>query len=117
MNSSNSQEQDFIKKEQEIRAREAEIRLRELELEINQQATQKEQVDIPHYQTRKHEETPGYLQKMGKKALKIAKFLGFTIFTIALMRVSFLLGMWIAYAMITIFIIFIGYQIFITSNE
>ena len=116
MNSFNSQEQDFFKKEQEIRAREVEIRLRELELEINQK-TQQHKVDIPHYQTRKHENTPSYWQKIAKKAIKIAKFLGFSIFTIALMRVSFLLGMWIAYAMITVFIIFISYQIFLSNSD
>lgn len=116
MDSSNDKEQDFLRKEQEIRAREAEIRLRELELEINQKSEQSN-VDIPHYHTRKHDESPSSLKKFSKKMIKVGKFIGFTVFTITLMRIGFFLGMWLAYGLITVAIIFIGYQIFMSDSN
>ena len=116
MDSYNNYEQDFAKKEQEIKAREAEIRLRELELEIHQQS-QQNNANVPHYQTRKHEDAPNSFKKLTRKLVKVAKFLGFTILTLALMRLSFLIGMWLAYGMITVVIIFVGYQIFMANND
>lgn len=115
MDSYNNKEQDFLRKEQAIREKEAEIRLRELELEIYQQSQQNN--DVPHYQTRKHEDSPSHLKKVAKKLIKVAKFLGFTIFTLALIKLSFVIGMWLAYGMITMVIIFIGYQIFMANND
>jgi hypothetical protein len=115
MNNYNDREQEFLKKEQEIKAKEAEIRLRELELEITQ--NNQDSGGIPHYQTRKHQESSGSLQKLSKKIIKVGKFLGFTIITIALMRIGFFVGMWLAYGLMTLAIIFIGYQIFLKDND
>ena len=109
----NDKEQELLRKEQAIKAKETEIRLRELELEINQ----KDNAAIPHYQTRKHQSSPKSLKKLTKKLVNVAKFLGFTIFTVALMKVGFLLGMWLAHGLITIVIVFIGYQIFLADGD
>ena len=109
------QEQNFRAREQEIRAKEAEIRLRELELEINQQYQQ--EPEIPQYQTTKHQEAPSSLQKFTKKIVKVGKFLGFTIATLALMKVAFTVGMWLAYGLITAAIAFVAYQIFVGSDD
>jgi hypothetical protein len=115
MNNYNDKERELLRKEQEIKAKEAEIRLRELELEITQ--SDRDNREIPDYQTRKHEASSGSLQKLSKKLIKVGKFLGFTIVTIALMRVGFFLGMWLAYGLITSVIILIGYQIFLKDND
>jgi cation transport ATPase len=115
MNNYNDKEQEFLKKEQEIKAKEAEIRLRELELEITQ--SDRDNEENTHYQTRKHEISSSSLQRLSKKIIKVGKFLGFTIVTIALMRVGFFVGMWLAYGLITLVIILIGYQIFIKDSD
>ncbi|MGL5832499.1 MAG: hypothetical protein ACRC1Z_04605 [Waterburya sp.] len=116
MSYSNDKEQEFLKKEREIQAREAEIKLRELELEITQQHNL-DNGDIPHYQTKKYEAPANSLQKLGKKLIRVGKFLGFTIATIALMRLCFFVGMWLAYGLITLVVIFIGYQIFMGNSD
>ena len=116
MDYSNDKEREFQKKEQESRDREAEIRLRELELEIYKEQNQNRQ-EIPHYDTKKHESAPSSLKKMGKKIVRVGKFLGFTVFTIALMKVGLTLGMWLAYGLVTVAIIFIGYQIFMNDRD
>ena len=108
-------EQEFRSREQEIRAREAEIRLRELELEISQQ--HQSEPEIPQYQTTKHQKSPSSLREFTKKLVKVGKFLGFTVGTLALMRVAFTIGMWLAYGLITAAIAFIAYQIFVGGDD
>ena len=73
--------------------------------------------EIPHYDTRKQEQSPSSLKKLTKKLLKVGKFLGFTVLTIALMRLGFVVGMWLAYGLITLVIAFISYQIFMGDSD
>jgi len=117
MTSYNNQEKDFQVKEQELRAKEAEIRLRELELEINQQSQQQNSSEIPHYQTSKHEEPPSSLKLFTKKMVRVGKFLGFTVLTLAVIKIGITVGMWVAYGLMAVVIIFIAYQIFLNNDD
>ena len=116
MDYSNDKEQKSPKNPQEIAAKEAEIRLRELELEIYREQNQQQQ-EIPQYKTKKYQSTPSSLKRMAKKLVKVGKFLGFTVLTITLMKVGFTLGMWLAYGLVTVAVIFIGYQIFLNESD
>lgn len=116
MNSFDDKERELRRKEQEIKAKEAEIRLRELELEVNREQD-RVNAEVPHYQTRKHQEPPSSLAKLSGKIAKVGKFIGFTIFTIAVMKVGLTVGMWLAYGLLTTAIVFIGYQIFMKDND
>ncbi len=110
MNTSDNKEQELLRKEQEIRERELELKLRELELDIQEQ-----EPDL--YATEKHNPPPNSWQIFRKKLTKVAKFLGFALGTIVLIRLGFLIGMWIAYAILALGIIFISYQIFLGNDE
>jgi hypothetical protein len=110
MNYDNNKEQELRRKEQEIQDKEQQLRLRELELEINQPET-------PLYSTTKYKTSPSKLEILSKKLIKFAKFIGFTVGTIALLRLGLIIGMWLAYGFITLIIIFIGYQVFLKEDN
>jgi len=115
------QEREFQLREAELKAKERELRLRELETEIYQDQKAQE-VDLdstepPLYRTSKHNPTENSLQKFTKKAIKFAKFAGCVIVGIAIIRVGFLVGMWLTYMIMAGIIAAVGYQIFLKEND
>ena len=88
-------------REAELQAKEREIRLRELETEIyREQRSSKPEVssvEPPLYATRKHNPPQSSIQQFGRKIVRIAKFTGFVVAGIAIIKVGFMVGMWITY--------------------
>lgn len=120
MNTPEDQKRQFERREAELRAKERELRLRELETEIYQeQKSNKWQgaTQVPLYSTRKHQPTENSLQKFGRKIVRFVKFTVFVVLGVAMVRVGFLLGMWIAYLVIAGVIAGIGYQIFLRDDK
>jgi len=117
MNTPNDQEKDFNLRAAELQAKERELRLRELEAEIYQdQKSQQVNIDPPLHRTTKHNPPDSSLQKFGKKIVRYAKFTGFVVAGIAIIKIGFFIGMWITYLIMAGIIAAIGYQIFLKEN-
>lgn len=74
----NAQSADFQRREQELKAKEQEIRLRELELEIQRLEDPTTPAPAADYSpTRRHEEQPGFFERLSRKAKLAAKLITF----------------------------------------
>ncbi|HBL13554.1 MAG TPA: hypothetical protein DD379_19585 [Cyanobacteria bacterium UBA11162] len=104
MNSPNDEHRELQRREQELQKREQELRLRELEAEINQP---------PLYKTVKHEQPESKLQRWGRKAILVGKFLAFVIVGYGVVK----LGTIVASIAIVGAIAFIGYKIFLEGDR
>ena len=112
-------------REQRLRELENEIyqeqRLRELENEIyHEQRLSKSKTNSsepPLYNTRKHNRPENSIQKFGRKVVNLAKFAGFVVAGVALIKVGFFVGMWLTYLIMTGMIAAIGYQIFLKEDK
>lgn len=104
MNSPNHKDHELQRREQELQKREQELRLRELEAEINQP---------PLYKTVKQEQQEGKLQRWGRKALLVGKFLAFVVGAYVVVRLSTI----VAGMVIVGLIAFIGYKIFLDGDR
>ena len=116
MTTPEDKEKEFNLREAELQARERELKIREMEAEIYQQS-QSVDIDPPLYQTQKHNPADNSLQKLGKKMVRFAKFGGFVIGGIAIIKIGFFVGMWITYLAMTGIIAAIGYQIFLKEDS
>lgn len=117
MTTPEDKEREFNLREAELQARERELRLREMEAEIYQdRQSQEVDIDPPLHRTEKHNPPDSSIKKFGKKMVKFAKFTGFVIAGIAIIRVGFFVGMWITYLMMAGIIAAIGYQIFLKDD-
>jgi hypothetical protein len=103
MTSPNNEDRELQRREHDLIQRERELRLRELEAEINQP---------PLYQTVKHEQPEGKLQRWGRKLVMFGKFLAFVVAAVLVVRVSAA----IATIMIIGVIGFIGYKLFLEGD-
>lgn len=106
MTNPDEREQEIQQREAELQAKERELRLRELEVEINSP-------DPPLYQTKKHQPSENSIQKFGRKIVKFAKFAGFMVAGIAIIKVGFFVGMWLTYLILFSIVAGIGYKIFL----
>lgn len=119
MTTPEDKEREFQLREAKLKAKEEAIRLRELEIEVHQQYSYQEiEVDSnpPLYQTARQKKSEGSIQKFGRKIVKVAKFLGFAVLSIAVIRFGLFIGMWMAYLFMLGIISFIGYQIFLKDD-
>ncbi len=117
MNIPNDKERDFNLRQAELKAKERELRLREMEAEIYQdQKSQQVDIDPPVSRTTKHEPPDSSIQKFGRKMVKFAKFTGFVVAGIAIIKIGFFIGMWVTYLMMAGIIAAIGYQIFLKED-
>ena len=115
MTTSEDKEKEFNLRQAELQARERELRLRKMEAEIHQQS-QSVNIDPPLYQTKKHNPTDNSIKRFGKKIVKFAKFGGFVIGGIAIIKVGFFIGMWVTYLLMAGIIAAVGYQIFLKED-
>ena len=118
----NSEDYDnqFEQHEANLKAKEQELRLRELELEIHRDRKPKVEVysaEPPLSATRKHQPGKNPIQRLGNKLVKFAKFGGFMIIGIALIKAGIFIGMWLTYSVIALVMAGIGYQIFLKDEE
>lgn len=105
MDDFNAQKRELERKEEQLRQREQEVRLRELETQLYAE-------EPPLYKTRKHEPTETRLQRWRKQAIKIAKFVGFVLVTLVVLKI----GVWLGYALLIAGIAWIGYLIFLKGE-
>jgi len=121
MNTPKDRDREFSLREAELQAKERELRLRELETEIYQEQKVNEpeitNPEPPLYKTTKHNPPENSIQKFGRKMVKFAKFAGFVVGGIAIIRVGFFIGMWITYLIMAGIIAGIGYQIFLKDDK
>ncbi|MEL6927814.1 MAG: UbiA family prenyltransferase [Cyanobacteria bacterium J06600_6] len=121
MSTPEDRDREFNLREAELPAKERELRLRELETEIYQsQKTSEPEIaspEAPLYETRRHDPPPSSIQKFGRKIVKYAKFAGFVVAGIAIIKVGFFVGMWITYLLMAGIIAGIGYQIFLKEDS
>ena len=115
MTTPEDKEKEFNLREAELQARERELKIREMETEIYQQS-QSVNIDPPLYQTQKHNPPDSSIKKFGKKIIKFAKFGGFVIGGIAIIKIGFFVGMWVTYLMMAGIIAAVGYQIFLKED-
>ncbi|PSB11354.1 hypothetical protein C7B62_06055 [Pleurocapsa sp. CCALA 161] len=108
MNTPEDKEREYKRREAQLQAK-RELRLRELETEVIAG-------EPPLHKTKKHHPTDNSIQKFGRKIVKFAKFVGFVVAGIAMIRVGFLIGMWITYLILAGIIAGIGYQIFLKDK-
>ncbi|MDJ0588368.1 MAG: hypothetical protein QNJ72_00010 [Pleurocapsa sp. MO_226.B13] len=117
MTTPEDKEREFKLRKAELEAKERELRLRELEAEIYQeQKTHEVDIDPPLYETKKHNPPENSLQKLSKKLVKFAKFTGFVIAGIAIIKIGFFVGMWVTYLIMAGIVAAIGYQIFLKDD-
>ena len=120
MSTSEERAREFKQREAELKAKERELRLRELETEIYREqqtsATELDPVEPPLSQTTKHHQEKG-LRHLGHKIVKFAKFIGFVVAGVAILKVGFFVGMWITYLLLTGVIAAVGYSIFLKDND
>ena len=118
MTNPEDKDREFNLREAELQAKERELRLRELEAEIYQDhKSQDVEIDPPLYRTQKHNPPDGSIKKLGKKIVQFAKFGGFVIGGIAIIKIGFFVGMWVTYLMMAGIIAAIGYQIFLKEDQ
>ena len=116
MTNPEDKEKEFDLREAELQAKERELKIREMEAEIYQEQSQSVNIDPPLYQTQKHNPADSSIKKFGKKIVKFAKFGGFVIGGIAIIKIGFFIGMWVTYLAMTGIIAAIGYQIFLKED-
>jgi hypothetical protein len=117
MTTPEDRERDFNLREAELQARERELRLKEMEAEIyHNQQSQEVNIEPPLYRTQKHDAVDNSIQKFSKKIVKFAKFAGFMVGGIAIVKIGFFVGMWLTYLMMAGIIAAIGYQIFLKGD-
>lgn len=120
MTNPHDRDQETKLREAELKARERELRLRELELEIHQsqQASRNEihSPEPPLYQTKKHQSQENSIQKIANKLVKFAKFAGFMVAGIAIIKAGFFVGMWLTYLILAGIMAAVGYQIFLKDD-
>lgn len=109
MNYPDEKERELQRRQKEIEEREHALRLRELEAELYEQHKEKEP---PLYQTIKDDPSKRSLNRLGKKLLNVAKFLGFVVVTIALVRIAHVLAL----AVMVAGIVWLGYTIFLAKE-
>ena len=119
MTTPEDKKRELNRREAKLQAKERELRLRELETEIyREQEAQTEVVaEPPLSQTRKEQPKPNSIQKFGRKLAKFAKFVGFVVGGIAIIKVGFFVGMWLTYFVMAGIIAVIGYQIFLKEDN
>lgn len=105
---------EFDRREAELQERERKLRLREMEAEIYQQA--QSETDPPLYNTKKHNPPDNSIKKLGKKIVKFAKFGGFVVAGIAIIKIGFFVGMWVTYLIMASIVAAVGYQIFLKED-
>lgn len=111
-------------REQRLRELENEIdreqRLIELENEIyHEQKLSKSKTNYsepPLYNTRKHNPPENSIQRFGRKIVNLAKFAGFVVAGVAIIKVGLFVGMWLTYLIMTGMIASIGYFIFLKED-
>jgi len=117
MTTPEDKEREFNLREAELQAREKELKLREMEAEIYQEQKFREvDIDPPMYRTQKHNPPDSSVQKFGKKIVRFAKFGGFVVGGIAIIKIGFFVGMWITYLIMAGIIAAVGYQIFLKED-
>lgn len=120
MTTADDRERKYQLREAELQAKERELRLRELATEICQEEiTNEPEVNLEPdlYQTRKHNPSANSLQRFGRKIIKFAKFSVFVVAGIAVIKVGFVVGMWIAHLILVSIVAAIGYQIFLKDEK
>lgn len=119
MTTPEDREREFKLRESRLQEKERELKLRELEIEIYQQQASKAEVDVsepPLHQTKKHHASGNSFQRFGRKIVKFAKFAGFVVAGIAIIKAGFFVGMWLTYLVMTGIIAAIGYQMFLKED-
>lgn len=100
--------------------RERELKLRELEMELDrQQQIKQAEVNVPEpplYPTKKYPASGNSLQRFGGKIVRFAKFTGFMVAGIAIIKAGFFIGMWLTYLIMAGIIAAIGYQLFLKED-
>jgi hypothetical protein len=121
MNTPEDQERELKLREAQLQAKERELRLRELETEIYQEQkfseTEVSATEPALYKTRKHHPPASSIQQLGRKIVKFAKFAGFVVAGIAIIKVGFFVGMWITYLILAGILAGVGYQIFLKDEK
>ncbi|MBE9046034.1 hypothetical protein IQ255_16755 [Pleurocapsales cyanobacterium LEGE 10410] len=113
MTTPEDKERELQLRQAQLEAKERELRLRELENDIYREHNSPEP---PLYNTRKHHPQENSMQKFGRKIVKFAKFAGFVVAGVAIIKVGFFVGMWITYLVMTGIVAAIGYQIFLKDK-
>jgi len=120
MNSFNHKEEELRRREKELEERERAIRLQELEAEINQvptaemnQSQKSGGADPPLYETRKHQEPEGKLQRWQRKLVKIGTFLGIMV----VVGATIWIAKWLAMAVMAGLIGWLGYKLFLEEDR
>lgn len=120
MTTPNERERELQRREAELKAKERQLRLRELETEIYQeQKTSQSEINHPEppiSRTSKHNPPESKFKKTGRKIIKFAKFTGFMVAGIAIIKMGFFVGMWLTYFALAGIMAAIGYQIFLKDN-
>ena len=111
----NSEQERIKLQKEQLEAKEKELRLREIEIEIHQDEAATS--EPPLYQTNKHQPPENSIQKLGRKTLRIAKFIGFVVVGIAVIRAGLFIGIWITYLVMAGILAGIGYQIFLKDDN
>ena len=117
MGNSEDKQREFELREAELQAKERELKLREMEAEIYQeQKSQEVDIDPPLYRTQKHDPEANSMQKIGRKIVKFAKFAGFMVAGVAIIKAGFWVGMWVTYLLMAGIIATVGYYIFLKDD-
>lgn len=119
MTSPEDKERELKLRESKLQEKERELKLRELEMELDRQQTPEAEVNVsdpPLYQTKKHHASGNSFQRFGRKIVKFAKFAGFVVAGIAIIKAGFFVGMWITYLIMAGIIAAIGYQMFLKED-
>ncbi len=118
---STPKDREFKHREAELQAKQRELRLRELEIEIyEQQKARKPEVVTAEpslSQTRRHNPPENSIQRFGRNIIKYAKFTGFVVVGIAIVKAGFFIGMWITYLIMAGIVAGIGYQLFLKDDR
>ncbi|MGF1588344.1 MAG: UbiA family prenyltransferase [Pleurocapsa sp.] len=120
MTTADDREREYQLRKAERQAKKQELRLRQLETQIDQQQRRNQpevNLEPPLYQTRKHPQSPKSFQKFGRKIVKFAKFTAFVVAGIAVIKVGFMIGMWITYLIMASIVAAVGYQIFLKDEQ
>ena len=112
----NSEQERIKLQKEQLEAKEKELRLREIEIEIHQDEAAATS-EPPLHKTSKHNPPANSIQKLGIKTLRIAKFIGFVVVGIAVIRAGLFIGIWITYLVMAGILAGIGYQIFLKDDN
>ena len=120
MNTPEGKDREFKLREAELQAKERELRLREIETEIYQDRQAEVDPNSPEpplSRTTKHNPSESSIQKLTKKIVKFAKFGGFVIVGIGLIKLGVTVGIWLTYFVIASLVAAVGYQIFLKGDN